>query len=67
MFDDVIVPPELLGVYPKVAIRRRNQWMVDVCDYVVTCVRRSSGGSIPGYAVCQKEGQMVRQSLRIGG
>lgn len=57
MFDDVIVPPELLGVYPKVAIHRRNQWMVDACDYVVTCVRRSSGGAYQAMRYAQKKGK----------
>ncbi len=57
MFDDVIVPPELLGVYSKVAIRRRNQWMVDVCDYVVTCVRRSSGGAYQAMQYAKKKGK----------
>ncbi|MBR0162417.1 MAG: DUF1273 domain-containing protein [Oscillospiraceae bacterium] len=44
-FDDVMIPIELVSVYPKAAIQKRNRWMVDRSDYLIACVHRDFGGA----------------------
>ncbi|MBR5022688.1 MAG: DUF1273 family protein [Oscillospiraceae bacterium] len=44
-YDDVVIPDILAGVHPKSAITKRNRWMVENSDFIVTYVRRDHGGA----------------------
>ena len=44
-YDDVVIPDVLMGVHPKRAITKRNRYMVDCSDYIVTFVHRDFGGA----------------------
>ena len=44
-YDDVVIPDVLVGVHPKSAITKRNRWMVENSDFIVTYVRRDHGGA----------------------
>ena len=44
-YSDSIFPEELSGIYPRYAIVKRNNWMLDRADYVVSYVRYSYGGA----------------------
>ena len=44
-YDDVVIPDVLAGVHPKSAITKRNRWMVENSDFIVTYVRRDHGGA----------------------
>ena len=44
-YDSVIVPECVEKTYPKRAITKRNQWMVDQADLVVCYVEHESGGA----------------------
>ena len=44
-YDDIIIPPSVCGVYPKAAIKKRNQWMVEESDLVLVYVEREEGGA----------------------
>ena len=44
-YDDVVIPDVLVGVHPKSAITKRNRWMVENSNFVVTYVRRDHGGA----------------------
>lgn len=45
LYDEIIIPAELDGIYSKKAIGLRNRWMVDQSDYIVAALRREDGGA----------------------
>lgn len=45
IFCETLLPEGLENVPPRFAIHRRNQWMLQQADYVVTCVTHISGGA----------------------
>lgn len=52
---DEIVYPELERVPPRVAIIRRNQWMVERADWVVAYVTHHFGGAYQTYRYAQQK------------
>ena len=42
---------------PKYAISKRNRWMIDQADYVVTYVKYSTGGAATYKELAQKKGK----------
>ena len=52
-YDSVIIPECLAGAYPKSAITKRNRWMIDNSEYVVSYIRKDHGGAFTAvsYAV----------------
>lgn len=59
-FDDVFVPPELLGLHYKHAIPRRNRWMVDRAQVLLAYVTRDFGGAYATLRYAQ-----TRPGLRV--
>jgi len=53
----VCIPDALMGVHPKSAITKRNHWMVDNSNYIVTFVYRDFGGAYDAkkYAIKQSK------------
>ena len=45
---DVVYPP-IENVPQKFAISRRNEWMAEQADVVITCISRSFGGAYTAY------------------
>ena len=58
-FFDTIIPDGVENAHPKEAIVKRNKWMIDQSDYVITCVARSFGGAARFKAIAEKRGKMV--------
>lgn len=58
-YDDVIIPNELLGVYYKSAIQKRNRWIVDRSDFVLSGVYRGFGGAYQTIQYALKSGKKV--------
>ena len=58
-YDDVIIPDELLGVYYKSAIQKRNRWMVDRSDIIISGVYRDFGGAYQTIQYAFKSGKKV--------
>ena len=52
-YDDIIIPDEAFGCYYKTAITKRNRWMIDNSEYVVSYIRKDHGGAFTAvsYAV----------------
>ena len=44
-YDDVIIPDEIAGCHYKSAITKRNRWMVEQSDVVLSGVYRDFGGA----------------------
>ena len=64
MYDDLIIPPELIGVHYKAAIKARNRWMIDNSDVVMVYTIREYGGAFDAmkYAI-KMEGMSLRYSI----
>lgn len=45
LYDKILIPTALDGVYPKAAITLRNRWMVDHSDFIVAALHRDFGGA----------------------
>ena len=57
-FSDTIYPDVLADVHPKYAIDKRNRWMVDKSDYVITYVKYP-GGAAKFKTLAEKRGKAV--------
>ena len=44
LYDASMYPP-IEGVPPKFAILKRNEWMMEKADLIISCVKRTSGGA----------------------
>ena len=58
-YDDVVIPDVLAGVHPKSAITKRNRWMAENSDFVVTYVYRDFGGAYDAKKYALKLGKTV--------
>ena len=58
-FDNSIFPENLENVHPKYAICKRNRWMIDKADYVVTYVKYNFGGAAQFKKIAENKGKTV--------
>ena len=64
LYDEILIPAKLDGVYPKAAIGLRNRWMVDRSDIVIAALHRDFGGAAEAVRYAEKAGKEV---VRISG
>ncbi len=62
---DVSVYPELENVHPKGAIVKRNQYMVDVSDVVVTYVKYKNGGAATTLKYAEKKNKRIIDIMSV--
>ena len=58
-FDDILIPAELADVHYKAAISRRNQWLVDHSDYLISYVYRDFGGAYTTLNYAARHGKEI--------
>lgn len=58
-YSDTVYPEGLENTPPRFAISRRNIWMIDRSDYVVTYVNRIVGGAAHFKELSAKRGKTV--------
>jgi len=58
-FSDTLFPEELERVSPRYAILKRNEWMLQRADYVVTYVRHSLGGAARFQELAKAKGKNI--------
>ncbi len=56
---DTVYPAGLETTPPKFAIDKRNRWMIEQCDYVITYVKHSFGGAAKFKLISEKKGKIV--------
>lgn len=61
-YDDVMVCEESELVHPKSAIKKRNRWMIDECDFVIGYIQRDHGGA---YDAIQYAKRMKKQVIMV--
>ena len=60
-FGDTMFPEGLELIHPRYAIERRNRWMLERSDYVVTYVHHGWGGAAKFAALAERQGKrMIR-------
>ena len=60
LYDDTIYPP-LEGGPLRYAISRRNKWMIDASDVVVSCVTHSYGGAATALKYAERKHKRIIQ------
>ncbi|MBR0414326.1 MAG: DUF1273 family protein [Clostridia bacterium] len=60
-FAEVLIPSVLDDVHYKAAISKRNQWMIEKSDIVITYTIREYGGAYQALCYAQKQGKDIRQ------
>ena len=58
-FDSVIIPPTLHHVYPKAAIKKRNEWMVEQAQLLLCYVEKQSGGAYTAMKYAERLGKEI--------
>lgn len=57
--NDTIYPEGLETTPPKYAISKRNRWMIDQADHVITFVKYSQGGAGQFQDLAQRKGKRI--------
>ena len=65
LYDETLYPP-LEGVPLKFAISRRNEWMVDHADVVISYVTHDWGGAYQTYQYALKKKKRIIRLKEIG-
>lgn len=58
-YSETIYPEGLESVPPRFAISKRNRWMVEKSDIVVTYVKYSTGGAAQAKKLAERKGKRV--------
>ncbi len=59
IYTDTVYPECLENTPPKYAIIKRNLWMIDKCDYVVTYVKYPFGGAAKFKSISERKSKIV--------
>lgn len=65
MYDSVVFPP-LEKVPPKLAIIKRNEWMVEQADLIIACVEHTFGGAYTAIEYARKKKKRVINLYELG-
>lgn len=63
---DTMLPEEIVSVPPRFAIDRRNRWMLERADIVVTYITHGWGGAAKFAEMAAKSGKIVISSAKSG-
>lgn len=59
LYDEIIIPDGMENVHYKAAIKKRNRWMADRADYIISYVYRDYGGAFETVKYALKQGKTV--------
>lgn len=59
LYDDIIIPTELLGIHYKAAIKARNRWMVEHSDIIISYTVRENGGAAEALRYAKKQNKRI--------
>lgn len=58
-FSDTMLPEGIETVHPRFAVDRRNRWMIDHSDFVVTYIKHSWGGAAKYAEIAKRKGKII--------
>ena len=64
--EETVFPDILEKTPPKYAIAKRNLWMIEKSDYVVTYVKHITGGAAQYQEIAEKKGRIVINLAYLG-
>ncbi|MBP3377878.1 MAG: DUF1273 domain-containing protein [Clostridia bacterium] len=59
LYDEIIIPQCVEGMFPKKAIIHRNRWMVEQSDMVIGRIIKNHGGAYEALMYAEKIGREV--------
>lgn len=59
IYDDVIIPQELMGIHYKKAITARNRWMIENSDIVISYTIRDHGGAYTALKYAEQNKKII--------
>lgn len=63
LYDEILLPDELIGVHYKQAIMMRNRWMVDHSRYLIAFVYRKQGGAYSTLCYAKKRNIQIHHII----
>ena len=58
-YDDILIPPEIIGIHYKAAIKARNRWMVDNSNLIISYVIHSNGGAADAFKYAIRQDKQI--------
>lgn len=58
-YSDTIYPDGLENIHPKFAIIKRNEWMIEKADCIITYVKNEFGGAVKFKLLANKKGKKI--------
>lgn len=65
-FSDTVLPEEIAASHPRYAIIKRNEWMINHADTVITYVQGVTGGAAKCKQYAEKKGKTVINLADLG-
>lgn len=59
MLSDTIIPDGLEETPPKYGVIKRNRWMIEQADTVITYVKHTTGGAARFREIARKKGRTI--------
>ena len=58
-FSHTIYPEEVAASHPRYAIVKRNKWMIEHSDYVISYITHDFGGAAKAIDLCRKKNKEI--------
>ena len=58
-YDEIIIPDVVAGIYPKAAITKRNRWMVEQSDIIISYINKEYGGAYMAVKYAKSLGKRI--------
>ena len=65
LYDTSIFPP-MEGVHPRLAILKRNEWMISNADLIIAYVERSYGGAYRSLQIAKHQKKKIVNICNFG-
>ena len=59
LYDEIIIPAAVEGVHYKAAVEKRNRWMVEQSDFVISYLYRQYGGAYKAIRYAERYNKIV--------
>lgn len=59
MYDDILIPEELAEIHYKSKITKRNEWIIDNSDIVISYITRDYGGAFTAVKYAEKNNKKI--------
>lgn len=59
LYDEMIIPTELTDINYKLAIKNRNQWMIEQCDFIIGYIKHNYGSAFDAIKYAKEKGKAI--------